>query len=59
MRAVIIHRAVRDLREHGWTPVTSILIRTMLDIYVNVQAIVMNPDDAQFMAFRYLFAFPE
>jgi hypothetical protein len=58
MRALTIHRAVRDLCELGWTPVTSILIRTLLDLYANMLAIVINPVDVEFMAFRYLLSFP-
>jgi uncharacterized protein DUF5677 len=54
MRAVTIHRAIRDLCELGWTPVTSILIRTLLDLYANVVAIAIVPENVQFMAFRYL-----
>ena len=56
-RAVMIHRSIRDLCEAGWTPVTGILIRTLLDIYVNCLAIAIEPDNSEFMAFRCLFAF--
>jgi hypothetical protein len=58
MRAIIIHRSIRDLCEAGWTPVTGILIRTLLDIYVNCLAIAIVPEDSEFMAFRFLLAFP-
>jgi len=37
--------------------VTSILIRTLVDLYVNVLAIVISPADSEFMAFRYLLSF--
>jgi hypothetical protein len=57
MRAVVIHRSIRDLCESGWTPVTGILIRTLIDIYVNCLAIAIEPDNSEFMAFRFLFAF--
>jgi hypothetical protein len=57
MRAVVIHRSIRDLCEAGWTPVTGILIRTLLDIYVNCLAIAIEPENSEFMAFRFLFAF--
>jgi len=58
MRAVIIHRSIRDLCESGWTTVTGILLRTLLDIYVNCLAIAIVPEDADFMAFKFLLAFP-
>jgi hypothetical protein len=54
MRAVTIHRAILNLCELGWTPVASILIRTLLDLYANVIAIGMVPENVHFMAFRYL-----
>jgi hypothetical protein len=57
MRAVVIHRSIRDLCEAGWTSVTGILIRTLLEIYVNCLAIAIVPEDSEFMAFRFLLAF--
>src|SRR5580704_10104655 len=54
MRAVTIHRSVLVLCELGWTPVTSILIRTLLDLYANVIAILLEPENTEFMGFRYL-----
>lgn len=58
MRAILIHRSIRDLCEAGWTPVTGILVRTLLDIYVNCLAIAIVPEDSEFMAFKFLLAFP-
>ena len=43
MRAILLHRSIRDLCEAGWTPVTGVLIRTLLDIYVNCLAIAIVP----------------
>jgi len=57
MRAITIHRSIRTLCEAGWTPVTVILIRTLLDIYVNCLGIAIVQEDSEFMAFRFLFAF--
>jgi hypothetical protein len=37
--------------------VAGILIRTLLDIYVNCLAIAIEPENSEFMAFRFLFAF--
>ena len=57
-RAVLIHRSTRDLCENGWTPVSSILIRTLADLYANAIAILFNEKDREYMAFRYMLAFP-
>jgi hypothetical protein len=58
MRAVTIHRAILDLCRAGWTPVASILIRTLGDLYANALAIVFKSEDTELMAFRYLLNFP-
>jgi hypothetical protein len=57
MRAATIHRAVLSLCVDGWTPVNSVLIRTLADLYVNVVAIAFEPAHIEFMAFRYLYNF--
>ncbi len=56
-RAVILHRSIRELCERGWTPAAGVLIRTLLDLYINILAIVIKPEDSEFMAYRYLLAF--
>ena len=53
-RAIIIHRAIRALSVTGWTPVVSILVRTMLDIIASCYAIVAKPEDAEYMGFKYM-----
>lgn len=55
--AVLTHRAVRSLCEAGWTPVTGVLNRTLLDIFANCVAIVDAPGRADYMGFKYLSEF--
>ncbi len=52
--AILTHRGVRTLCEEGWTPITSILNRTLLDIFANSVAVVDQPEDADYMGFKYL-----
>jgi hypothetical protein len=52
--AIVNHRAVRALCEMGWTPTTPTMIRTLLDILVSVYAIGTNPENAEYMGFKYL-----
>jgi hypothetical protein len=52
--AISTHRGVRSLCEAGWTPLTPVLLRTMLDVLVSVYAIGKEPADAEFMGFRYM-----
>jgi hypothetical protein len=52
--AVLTHRSVRTLCEEGWTPITSVLNRTLLDIFANCVALLAKPADADFMGFKYM-----
>ena len=52
--AVLTHRSTRTLCEEGWTPVTPILNRTVLDIVANSYAIVSQGKDAEYMGFKYM-----
>jgi hypothetical protein len=52
--AIINHRSIRSLCETGWTPSSPALIRTLLDILASCYAIVSKPEDAEYMAFKYL-----
>jgi hypothetical protein len=52
--AVLTHRSVRTLCEEGWTPIASVLNRTLLDIFANCVAIVAKRADADFMGFKYM-----
>ncbi len=53
-RSVVIHRSVRTLCEAGWTPITPILIRTLLDIIASAYAVVAKPEDAEYMGFKFM-----
>ncbi len=52
--AILTHRAVRTLCEEGWTPVTPVLNRTLLDIFANSVAVVERPERADYMGFKYI-----
>ena len=52
--AIVLHCSVRSLCEAGWTQVTPILIRTLLDVIVNVYAIAIKQEDSEYMAFKFL-----
>jgi hypothetical protein len=52
--SITTHRAVRSLCESGWTPVTPVLLRTLLDLTVSVLAIGLKPADVEVMGFRYM-----
>jgi len=52
--AVLTHRGVRSLCEEGWTPITPILNRTLLDIFANCIALLNRPDSADYMGFKYI-----
>jgi hypothetical protein len=54
--AIIAHRSIRTLCEEGWTTVTPIIMRTMLDMSANCMAIVKHTR-ADYMGFKYLFSF--
>jgi hypothetical protein len=51
---IATHRSVRVLCESGWTPVSAVLLRTMLDLLVSVFAIGRKPQDAEWMGFRFM-----
>ncbi|MGH9712224.1 MAG: DUF5677 domain-containing protein [Candidatus Acidiferrales bacterium] len=52
--AILTHRSVRTLCEEGWTPVTSVLNRTLLDLFANCVAVANKPADADYMGFKYV-----
>jgi hypothetical protein len=52
--AALTHRSIRTLCEEGWTPVTPILNRTLLDIVANSYAIVSQGKAADYMGFKYM-----
>jgi hypothetical protein len=52
--AIFCHRGIRTLCEEGWTPLSSVLIRTMLDHIINCIAITAVPARANYMAFKYI-----
>ena len=51
---VVTHRSIRSLCENGWTQVSPILIRTLLDVLASCYAIVSKYEDAEFMAFKFM-----
>jgi hypothetical protein len=51
---IILHRAAKTLCENGWTHVTPILLRTIMECSVNCLAIIHN-DYAEYMAFKYFY----
>lgn len=55
--AIITMRSIRSVCETGWTPTSPILIRTLLDILASCYAIVAKPEDAEYMAFKFLGSF--
>ena len=54
---VALHQAVLSLCENGWAFPASILIRTILDLFVNVLVITKANGEAEYMAFRCLFSY--
>jgi hypothetical protein len=52
--AIVTHRSIRSLCETGWTQVSPILIRTLLDVLASCYAIVSKYEDAEFMAFKFM-----
>jgi len=55
--AVLTHRAVRSLCEEGWTPITGILNRTLLDIFANCIAVCDVRERADYMGFKFFSEF--
>jgi hypothetical protein len=51
---IVTHRSIRSLCETGWTPVSPILIRTLLDMLASCYAIVSKYEDAELMAFKFM-----
>jgi hypothetical protein len=51
---IVTHRSIRSLCETGWTQVSPILIRTLLDVLASCYAIVSKYEDAEFMAFKFM-----
>jgi len=51
---IVAHRSIRSLCETGWTQVSPILIRTLLDVLASCYAIVSKYEDAEFMAFKFM-----
>jgi len=56
--AILCHRGIRTLCEEGWTLLSSVLIRTMLDHIINCIAITAVPERANYMAFKYFAPLP-
>lgn len=52
--SILTHRSVRTLCEEGWTPVTAVLNRTLMDLFANCVAVANTPADADYMGFKYL-----
>ena len=52
---ITLHRAILSLCQEGWTHITPILIRTLMDCSVNCLAIVKN-ELPEYMAFKYLYS---
>jgi hypothetical protein len=51
---IVTHRSIRSLCETGWTQVSPILIRTLLDVLASCYAVVSRHEDAEFMAFKFM-----
>ena len=52
---ITLHRAILSLCQEGWTHITPILIRTLMDCSVNCLAIINN-EPPEYMAFKYLYS---
>ena len=52
--AIVTHRSLKSLCVAGWTATTPVVMRTLVDILVSVFAIGRNPQDAEFMGFRFM-----
>ncbi len=51
---LVTHRSIRSLCETGWTQVSPILIRMILDVLAGCYAIVSKYEDAEYMAFKFM-----
>jgi hypothetical protein len=49
---IVLHRAIRELCDSGWTPTTPLLLRAMLESSVNYLTVIDNRKSS-FMAFKY------
>lgn len=52
--AILVHRGVRALCEEGWTPLTPILNRTLLDLFASCIAVLNRQENADYMGFKYI-----
>jgi hypothetical protein len=52
--AITLHRSILSLCEAGWTHITAILVRTILECSANCLAIVNN-ELPEYMAFKFLY----
>lgn len=52
---ITLHRAILCLCQEGWSHITPILIRTLMDCSVNCLAIINN-ELPEYMAFKYLYS---
>ncbi len=52
--AITTYRSICSICEAGWTPISPILTRTLLDILVNAYAVVSKDEDAEYMGFKYM-----
>jgi hypothetical protein len=51
---IVTHRSIRSVCEAGWTPVSPVLIRTLLDVLASCYAVVSKYEDAELMAFKFI-----
>src|ERR1035438_9021083 len=51
--AILCHRGIRTLCEQGWTPLSSVLIRTLLDHVASCIAVTAVRERADYMGFKY------
>lgn len=56
--AILSHRGIRTLCEEGWTLLSTVLLRTMLDHIINCIAITAIPERANYMGFKYFAPLP-
>jgi hypothetical protein len=52
--AIVTHRSVRTLCEEGWTPITAVLNRTLLDIFANCVAVCNVQATSEYMAYKFI-----
>ncbi len=54
---LVFHQAIKCLCDGGWASSAVVMLRTMLDILINIYAIISDRDCAEYMGFKYLCAF--